>query len=366
MKPIIFTFQASTEWTWSGANTQISEIEKMRSRAAKPKENLYKTSLQTKLRYDSETTANDFPQVLHAKPSVAATNKSLLSKFNPFKRKVPSLEKRHSLAPGQELDPQKYFRSTQNGRESVSSLSKNYLAQRRASRFSVPCYEEEQNLLETTTIADLIRAIEMAHTDNVETESMEDTLRSLKHRKLGTDHLAQQPRRQSLFPFPLSIKHKLSSHTIHGSEADALPLKASNRNRLYSCVSTPSQNFDNSNRGKILGDSNPFIRHLSIRPPPPYTTTPSDSMKATMKRRFSVRPSNLETAPGQFHKPQNSQLTAMPPQQAANSPVMTTQRKLSFRPTPSSLIHSNETQKSGRQKTDSTSSSTKSAEKGLK
>lgn len=346
-------FQASTEWTWSGANTQISEIEKMRSRAAKPKENLYKTSLQTKLRYDSEAAADDFPKELPAKPKETTTNKSLLSKLNPFKRKLPMESKRHSLAPGQELDPQKYFRSTQNGRASVSSLSKNYLTQRRPSRFSVPSFEEEQDLLETTTIADLIRAIEMAHADKIETETIKETMKSLKQRKLGTDHLAQQPRRQSLFT--LNTKQKLSSHTIHGSTNDVLPLKASNRNRLYSCVSTPAENFDNSNRGKILGDANPFIRHLSIRPPPPYTTTPSDSMKSTMKRRFSVRPSNLDQEPGQFHKAQNLQIIAMPSQQAA-SPVSSFQRKLSWRPTPSSLVHSNDTQKSAPQNTDSTSS----------
>lgn len=351
-----FSFQASTEWTWSGANTQISEIENMRSRAAKPRENLYKTSLQTKLRYDSDAAADDFPQVFTAKPNGTATNKSLLSKLNPFKRKASSHMKRHSLAPGQELDPQKYFRSTQNGRESVSSLSKNYLTQRRPSRFSVPCAEEEQNLLETTTIADLIRAIEMAHADNVETENVQDMLKNIKHRKLGTDHLIQQARSHSLFPFSVNAKQKLASHTIQGSATDVLPVKASNRNRLYSCVSTPTHNFDNNSRGKILGDANPFIRHLSIRPPPPYSTTPSDSIKATMKRRFSVRLSNLDKAPGQFHNPQNSQIIALPSQPAANS-VMTSQRKLSWRPTPSSLLHSNDTQKSERQKTDSTSSS---------
>ena len=326
----------------------------MRSRAAKPKENLYKTSLQTKLRYDSETAADDFPQDFsQTKPNEMATNKSLLSKLNPFKRKVPSQMKRHSLAPGQELDPQKYFRSTQNGRASVSSLSKNYLAQRRPSRFSVPSVEEEQNLLETTTIADLIRAIEMANTDNVEMEINTDTLKNLKHRKLGTDHLAQH-RRQSMFT--MNAKQQSSPHTIHASAADVLPLKASNRNRLYSCISTPTQNFESVSRGKILGDASPFIRRSSIRPPPPYTTTPSDSMKTAVNRRFSVRPANLDKAPGQFHKPQNAQIIASPSQQAENSPVMSFQRKLSWRPTPSSLIHSNETQKSGIQKNDSTSS----------
>lgn len=320
----------------------------MRSRAAKPKENLYKTSLQTKLRYDSEAVVDDFPRDV---PTTAA-NKSLLSKLNPFKRKIPNLMKRHSLAPGQELDPQKYLRSTQNGRASVSSLSRNYLTQHRPSMFALPCFEEEQDLLETTTIADLIRAIEQVHTDNAVTSTSQENLSNKKQRKLGTDHLT--PPHQSLLT--LNGKQRQPNHTIHGPSSDILPLKASNRNRLYSCVSTPPAENIGNNRAKILGDANPFVRHLSIRPPPPYSSTPADSIKPALKRRFSVRPSNLELAPGQFHKPQNSQVTT-PSQQTTNLAVMPFQRKLSWRPQPSTLAHSNETQKGGRQKTDSTSSS---------
>lgn len=352
---LILSFQASTEWTWSGANTQISEIEKMRSRAAKPKENLYKASLQTKLRYDSETAADDFPRDLPTKLNeiaAEAANKSLLSKLNPFKRKLPSEMKRHSLYPGQELDPQKYLRNTQYGRESVSSLSKNYLTQRRPSMFQLPRPDEEQDLLETTTIADLIRAIEMANTDEVVNDSPKDSFMEKKQRKLGTDHLTP-----SRYPSLVTLNAKQDSNlTIHGSSLHNNALKASGRNRLFSCVSTPTEIPDNS-RGKILGDANPFVRHLSIRPPPPYTSTPLDAMKTTLKRRFSVRPSNLDMAPGQFHKP-NTQIMAMSSQQTTSAAVTPFQRKLSWRPTLSSLVHSNETQQtqqSGGKKTDSTS-----------
>lgn len=319
----------------------------MRSRAAKPKENLYKTSLQTKLRYDSEAVADDFPR---DEPTTVA-NKSLLSKLNPFKRKIPNLMKRHSLAPGQELDPQKYLSSTQNGRGSVSSLSRNYLTQQRQSMYAMPCFEEEQDLLETTTIADLIRAIEQVHADSAMSNSQEN-ISNIKQRKLGTDHLT--PPHQSLLT--LNGKQRQLNHTVHGPSSDILPLKASTRNRLYSCVSTPPAENIGTSRAKILGDSSPFVRHLSIRPPPPYTSTPSDSIKPALKRRFSVRPSNLELAPGQFHKPQNSQVTTPSQQQTTNSAVMPFQRKLSWRPQPSTLAHSNETQKGSRQKTDSTSS----------
>lgn len=354
LNPIIFYFcaQASTEWTWSGANTQISEIEKMRSRAAKPKENLYKASLQTKLRYDPETVGDDFPSDLPAKPD-EETNNSLLSKLNPFKRKVPSQMKRHSIAPGSEFDPEKYLSKTRDGRASVTSLSKNYLSQHRPSMFALPGLSEEKDLLETTTIADLIRAIEEVHTDSAIQENAADPTKGGKQRKLGTDHLTP-----SYNGSLLTLSGRLpTSHTIHGPSSDLSSLRPPTRSRLNSWVSTPNESFD-SNRGKILGDENPFAKHVSIQEPPPYSSSsPSDSVKATaVKRRFSVRPSNLDKAPGQFHKPQNTQITAAPSQQPMSMAVMPFQRKLSWRPTPSSLATSNETKKSGRQKTESTSS----------
>lgn len=305
----------------------------MRSKASKPKENLYKASLTTKLRYDSES-GIDFPSELPTKMNATATNKTFLSKLNPFKRKISTQMKRHSLAPGQELDPQKYLSSTRNGRSSINSLAKSYLTQTatgRPSLFSMPCYEEEQSLLETTTIADLIRALEMVHTDANTTTSSQETLQSKKHRKLGTDHL-NSPRKVSslLTLFPKSFDSSLTVGT--GMEASRPP-----RRRLYSCSNTtpaPVNNFDN--RGKILGDNSPFTRHPSLRPPP-YTTQNSQVSQhspTVLKRRFSVRASNLSVPPGQFHKQKRSvtindfAVTSSPPS------AVSFQRKLSWRPSP--------------------------------
>ena len=310
----------------------------MRSRAAKPKENLYKTSLQTKLRYDSET-VDDFPGDLPLKPDAEATNKSLLSKLNPFKKRsqpLPSMMKRHSLAPGQELDPQRYLRNTQNGRASVSSLSKNYLTQRRPSMFTLPCFEEEQDLLETTTIADLIRALEQVHTESAVTSTSQESLKSKNgRRKLGTDHLTPP---QSLLTLSGNFQ---SSHTIHGPSSDFGSLKASGRNRLHSLAGTPAESIV-YNRARILGDANPFARRLSMRPPPPYSpsTTPPDSLKPALKRRFSVRPSNLDLAPGQFHNSKNLQVTT-PSQPEKSSTAMPFQSKITWHPQTSSLAKPN-------------------------
>lgn len=340
----------------------------MRSKAAKPKENLYKSSLQTKLRYGSETTV-DFPRddVPSTKSTASAASKSLLYKLNPFKRKIPQQMKRHSIAPGQDLDPQNYFRKTQNGRASAGSLSKNYLMNqhRRQSVFIVPCVEEENDLLEHTTIADLIRAIEMVHTDNNPIDSImnvddaEEMLRiSKKQRKLGTDHLTppRNPSTQTLYNF----QRNKSVHTIHGPLSDIGPVgHSARRSRLYSCTTGTPMTQNVGDRVGILGDSNPFFRAA-----PPYITTHEPT--ATLKRRFSVRPSNLDKAPGQFHKPTNLPVVA-PSQQLqqqlprsqqtstnslASAGTMPLQRKLSWRPKISTLV----TDKQNREKYDSTSS----------
>jgi hypothetical protein len=120
------------------------------------------------LRFDDDV-VDDFPRELPTKINGTATNKSLFHKLNPFKKKFPDmLMKRHSLAIGHESDQQRHIARLQSGRASSisSSLSKSHFMQARPSLFAMPRYEEEQDLLETTSVADLIRAIEMFHTDS--------------------------------------------------------------------------------------------------------------------------------------------------------------------------------------------------------
>jgi hypothetical protein len=285
------------------------------------------------LRFDGDV-VDDFPRELPTKINGTATNKSLFHKLNPFKKKFPDmLMKRHSLAVGNELDPQRHIsaRLQRSGRaSSISSLSKSNFMQARPSLFVMPRYEEEQDLLETTSVADLIRAIEMFHTDsavvgnsqeNAPTTNNVSKQHEQQQRKLPSDHLTT-PRKSSL----LTLLHRQhhSSHTIHAG--DVLAGQAIKRGRLYSCV---TENLSDNSRRKILGDANPFIkqRSPSLHPPPPYSPSSassratsgirSDLINPTLKRRFSVRPANLDKAPGQFHKIQNYSPTTAPvvPQQ---------------------------------------------------
>lgn len=343
----------------------------MRSRLARPKENLYKTSLQTKLRtYDSESPADDFSRDQSDRMEefdnmATITSKSMLSKLNPFKRKQqpqsvcerPPLRKRHSLAPGTEMDPQQYLRNTMSGRASLSGLSSSRNFIHRPSLFQQPSstVEEEQDVLENTTIADLIRAIEMAHTENVVSSDAfgndDDEVGSNgRGRNVGNNPFTP-PHHQSLLTINGRPPYS-RSHTIHGPSSDIMPMKVSKGpKRLNSIVSaSPNEN----DRGGILGEMSPFTRRLSFRPPPPYTSSPSptpsndftsssqQSIKPALKRRFSVRASNLEQAPGQFHKGSSQNIHVTAPsshqqQSSSSAPTNPFTRRLSWRPTPSTL-----------------------------
>lgn len=296
-----------SEWTWSGSNTQIKEIENMRSRAARPrepKESLYKASLKTKLRYDSESNV-DFPQELPTKMNATATNKSFFNKLNPFRRKLSSIDmKRHSLG-GQELDPQGYLGSNLKGKSHYVTPPQSYMSKTvsgRNSMYSLPCHEEETDLLENTTIADLIRALEFVHTEaNLPKASSHDVLKPKHKRKLGTDHL--MPRLPSLLT--LNPKNFDSSQTI-GTGMDTNTNRSRfARPRLYSCINTPT--LYSTSHNDFGGTTNELnARKISMRPlnssynPPPYTENRNSPIIKT--RRFSIRPSNLSQPPGQFHK----------------------------------------------------------------
>lgn len=303
------------EWTWSGTNTK--EIEDMRARAARPrqpKENLYKETLRTKLRYNSESVI-DFPQEMPSK----ATNKSFFNKLNPFKRKMSSNTdlKRHSLG-GQELDPQSYFKEKSRTNSFVTPPN-SYISQTMSGRNSVLSLQspEENDLLETTTIADLIRALEYVHTEantSKASSSSNDVLKPKEmKRKLGTDHLTRLPNNSILTLNRTTLNRRRcdSSHTI-GLGMDTNNINKNARQRGYSCINAPS--LSSISKSDFIGpvnDYSPFAPKPPIQPlplpinPPPYTE--KNNSPVVPKRRFSIRPSNLSAPPGQFHKQTNPQ-----------------------------------------------------------
>lgn len=271
--PKIDPNQDPHEWTWSGNNAQIQEF--LRTKTKPRKQSIFRTIMGSDKIEQGRSVTISIPD----QEPVDSTSSSILSKMNPFKKRVvgTTIEKRHSLT-GQEFEAQRYLERTARGRESKVSVftPKQYLqatARGRQSAFSIltTTRDAQQDVLETTTIADLIRALEVVHTKVQNTESspvMSGRFDSPK-RKMGTASLTppKMPspeqgraggRRGSLRPTPTYT-------TIFNS-------KAADMRRRKSHI--------------IGGDESP----------PPYVVTNSPS---PLKRRFSVRPTHLSIPPGQ-------------------------------------------------------------------
>ncbi|EDW45761.1 GM11278 [Drosophila sechellia] len=208
---------------------------------------------------------------------------------------------------------------------SASSLAS---APRRSSIFSVTS-EKDMNVLEQTTIADLIRALEVVHTHAVLDEQQQAAAAggaaggggvsrgSRKQRKMGNAGLEppQLPPILSLFA---------------GDQTRTLQTAAANR--LY------------ARRSTIVGISPtggaataPAARSL-LEPPPSYTERAANQSQITagpsnastvqskFRRRFSVRPTALQIPPGQAPPPGASLM-----EQSSQTAL---QRRLSLRPSP--------------------------------
>ncbi|XP_037032476.1 open rectifier potassium channel protein 1-like isoform X4 [Bradysia coprophila] len=102
----------SYEWTWDGSNSIGS---------------IFRNQSESEMHLDTQ-------------------NRSFMNKFNPFKDRVLSQESRRCSVASQDSNPQKYLDNTSRGRESLVSMSQ------------FTC--ENMELLQTTSIADLIRAVE--------------------------------------------------------------------------------------------------------------------------------------------------------------------------------------------------------------
>lgn len=280
------------EWTWSGSNTQIKDLMKLRQR--QNRNDLYRQSFGTE-RYDNNQTTIPMPNELNVTSTV---NNTLLNRLNPFRKRTPSQDSRST----DDYPPHLYLEATANGRS--SNLPKPQ-SQRRASMFPAPpSSQTNQELLETTTIADLIRAIEMVHsTENPISLSNEALYR---HRKMGRGSMSMTPPEAppslvTLFPH------------IPGESSPNI----NSRRR-----SSLKPNIYSSARYARRASAIPRIEH-----PPPYTETPG--LIPENKSRFIVRPSNLLTPPGQT--PPSSSLNLSVPPYAQSSAL---QRKLSLRPSP--------------------------------
>ncbi|XP_061392527.1 open rectifier potassium channel protein 1, partial [Musca vetustissima] len=231
-------------------------------------------------------------------------------------------------------------------------------ANRRSSLFSTAS-QEDVDILENTTLADLIRALEVVHTQAVLDEQVEasalanksgssNLFRSDKKRKGGSGGLDDSP-----LPPILSL---------FGTDSKAMNAAAANRlyARRSTIVGTLPQTSHQLNQTSITPSNSSNIltrRKLStvqIKDPPPsyserdnqssVTSTPATQTK--FKRRFSVRPTALQIPPGMAPPPGvniNTVVSQIPSGPSTSSGSLNPlgpgsqtvlQRRLSLRPSP--------------------------------
>ncbi len=302
------SFNDSYESTWNGNNEQQMKEYMKRGKKKFSIPEIFTSKLDT----NNRSVTLNIPDYTLQVPT-EARNRSFISKINPFKARVMGQNgKRHSVAVGasQDPNPQIYLENTSRGRESRISLPRQYLAasaRGRQSVFSIleqPQNSDNSELLEKTTIADLIRALEVIHTKaNVSSENQLLGFGDVPKRKVGT---VTPPSPPNLSHLQVPMNHRRGSlRPVPGYTTVFATQNTSRRKSLY----LSPESFSTARRSSIA----------SLRPvnPPPYSVTPKP-----MTRRFSVRPTNLSIPPGQAPSPPTMQASSM------------LQRKLSLRPSP--------------------------------
>lgn len=252
------------KWTWNGTNAQIQEFRKMRHKLnIKEKEIVPDKNPLCSIKIDEPSTKPLIPP-LHHKLNPA-------NKINQMhKLTVDHHQKRYSIVGHENLLPKRrpsrigYLKPPQNS------------SSRRPSIFEIQENQADKNLLENTTIADLIRVLETAHTLN--NSSHDPVLQEL----LGVSPLMQSKRsnnrRASMYPryseqLPILRQHHnpLLNGNFITHHDDQLPL------------SKPDLNIFAQRRSSV--HPNP-LRRSSI--------TNSTIMTSIKQRRQSMRPSHWQ------------------------------------------------------------------------
>ncbi|XP_073829290.1 open rectifier K[+] channel 1 [Musca autumnalis] len=236
-------------------------------------------------------------------------------------------------------------------------------ANRRPSLFSTAS-QEDVDVLENTTLADLIRALEAVHTQAVLDEQVEASSLANKSGGSGLSNMFRSDKKKrKVGTAGLDTDSQIPPLlSLFGN--DSKTMNAAAANRLYArrstIVGTLPQTSQQLNQTSLIptNSSNILTRRrqstIQLKDPPPsyterdnqssVTSTPSSQTK--FKRRFSVRPTALQIPPGMAPPPGvniNAVVSQTPsgPSTSAGAisalgtPSQTVlQRRLSLRPSP--------------------------------
>uniref|UniRef100_A0A1L8DDH0 Putative open rectifier potassium channel protein 1 n=1 Tax=Nyssomyia neivai TaxID=330878 RepID=A0A1L8DDH0_9DIPT len=276
------------EWTWS--NNSDPRILRFRSQ----KNNLYKKSFGIDRKAMEMPNSVALPMPLDIPP--AATNKTLLGRFKNFRKRAMSFAAGTEW-PGDDLEAARDQYTVPHERTTQLNTFLNTSGSRRPSNFTsaLPGKDTESNVLERTTIADLIRALEVMHTR----AAFGDVGTPPVRHRFETATPPQVPSLMSIFPRNVDNDDSISS--IRSDRR-----RGSLRPTLYSRPRRQSEAM------------------ISEIRPPPYNSIDSPQ---PIRRRFSVRPSALSIPPGQAPPISSASSTSS----IHNPPVA---RKISIRPSP--------------------------------
>lgn len=284
------------EWTWCGNDRQIMEFLRNKKKYEQKPTDLYKASFALPppffVNIDDPTSQNS---------TKCNESPSLLKRLNPFKKIIP-LPK----IPKLDFD---YYNNQTIANSGFSR--KPSMAERRASSFSIFSAKDETsaNILENTTIADLIRALETMHTQAVTGPfSIDSQLDDTNRRSSAAGfNVVNNITQMNILTPAISQSYRIGDRRI-----SMQPFSSDQKTPLaHRAMRRRSMFVENDTSSPRLTTS------ISVRPPP-YT----ESLTATTpQRRFSVRPTLLSVPPGQ---------STMPSIQVTSS----LQRKISSRPSP--------------------------------
>lgn len=261
-KPSLTTIESPHKWTWNGTNAQIQEFRKMRNKLNIKEDEIVKgKNLSCSVKIDEPSMKTSILPLHHKLSPVNKINQL-------HKLSVDHHQKRYSIVGQENLLPKRrpsrigYLKPPQN------SFS------RRPSIFEIQENQADKSLLENTTIADLIRVLETAHTLN--NSSHDPVLQEL----LGVSPLMQSKR----------LNHRRAS--MYPRYSEQVPMQQQHLNPLM------NGNFITHHDDQLplsKPDLNTFAqRRSSVHPNPLRRSSITNGITATSmkQRRQSMRPSH--------------------------------------------------------------------------
>lgn len=318
----------SHDWTWSGNDQQIEEFRRLRRMNKRKQPDLYRAALTIPKSYSSVTVNIDESTSPQVTLPIRERSPSIFERLNPFKRRDDS--RKTSLS----VDEKSYMDQTSISGRRDSRLSVTHIQngttpsmKRRVSAYSAFSTDEQSaNVLENTTIADLIRALEVMHTQaaNGDGRSLENLLRVPRQRFLSESQTPQST-------ISGSTQQPLPSINILPPSTPTQLRDRRSSMRPFSTSNTPL--VDRANRRKSAIVDLPSARRSSLLVPPTAGPPPySENTPRSTNRRFSVRPTLLSIPPGQSPMPSIQAVSSLQKRLMRPSPLSTDYGTLGIRP----------------------------------